>query len=732
MLKIIYMVVALSIYNINLSEAVSIELSRFELNDIDATIRALHINASASMKNSVVSQGKACGQTALQCKQPNFGREIRLGDGYNIRDNSPIVGMSPWSRATLSNDANFAETDNTYVHTEYFQEKASSDRERILDISAGLSLDVWAGIVNTGGSAAYLKSAKSKSTNVRIVARYNSKTYFKSLNFPIPVDIKSFCAPDNIATHVITSVQYGANAFFTFETEVSDWENAQDVNVKMETTVKAFAVKATANSSFAKNDKSTFNRSHTQFSYFGNVNAPECASVQDLESTRSCLHYISANARKLSMPTSFTFTKINQICSSKDSLFSTLSSDMEKELVDILRGFEDNKVKLKELKEHVLGKDIDAVKALIDYVIREITKFKREHFGSKFSELIEAFRSRDVGVEAFNDILDVYHKDRLISDTNQFIKFVTGNLDFLNKRISSNHIKLNKLPGGWAKNECKSEKKNTYALTLNIIPENPESFARQFRDGNSPTPWMNDAVQSKLNDFDFYANKVPGCFVVEVKPIWKEKVVFNSYNPETREEKSSFSDFNAVKIVKPVPTKPLSRSGGCEWHSSNKWGESVECPWDNFASGACAGGRRKDCPGKNIVELKCCSFKEMKWTDDCAYKKSWHGQKMECDMNRKGMIRKTCSSGMKPNCNHQFNTADCCKAVTQVDNKPVGPRSWDDCKVSSDRWIWGTYGERLNCPDSMVIIGRCGSGAKKDCPGVHSHGILCCNIWQLE
>ena len=37
-------------------------------------------------------------------------------------------------------------------------------------------------------------------------------------------------------------------------------------------------------------------------------------------------------------------------------------------------------------------------------------------------------------------------------------------------------------------------------------------------------------------------------------------------------------------------------------------------------------------------------------------------------------------------------------------------------------------GDNSICPGNMVVVGRCGSGGDKDCPGDNSHQTYCCPL----
>jgi hypothetical protein len=73
------------------------------------------------------------------------------------------------------------------------------------------------------------------------------------------------------------------------------------------------------------------------------------------------------------------------------------------------------------------------------------------------------------------------------------------------------------------------------------------------------------------------------------------------------------------------------------------------------------------------------------------------------------------------------NRVDCCPASYK--GLAVGPRGDNDC----GEWIYGVYGQDLTCAKDHVLMGRCGSGADRDCYNTDSswssHGIKCCKMF---
>merc|ERR1712029_1084868 len=127
--------------------------------------------------------------------------------------------------------------------------------------------------------------------------------------------------------------------------------------------------------------------------------------------------------------------------------------------------------------------------------------------------------------------------------------------------------------------------------------------------------------------------------------------------------------FFVLNVVKGQIVIP---SDDCRWITAPDFGDDLKCDGNEVAVGSCSGGGsfgQKDCPGNTVHQLKCCAMPEFYYSD--------------CDT---------------------YNPDEC-------------------------TWEYGGYGQMLECGRSdEVLVGRCGSGSKRDCPGDSSHGNLCCQL----
>jgi len=140
-------------------------------------------------------------------------------------------------------------------------------------------------------------------------------------------------------------------------------------------------------------------------------------------------------------------------------------------------------------------------------------------------------------------------------------------------------------------------------------------------------------------------------------------------------------------------------SANCFWILAEQFGETVACPDNYAATGACGSGSKADCDGF-VHKLKCCAINGGSQTN-CKLKKSTFGQTSTCDYNQG--VAGSCGSGGWADCNGYSNEALCC------DLPNISLNHYDNYLLQGD------FGQTLACEEGYVMTSLCGSGGQKDC-----------------
>ena len=173
------------------------------------------------------SQGEG-GQHVLEL--PCLGSPFKLGMLYDCRTNKLIPGMTLWGSDTLSKVSSCMEhkTAKASVSSaDTFSDKASQ-----LEASAGLQLSLLFGLVKAEGAAEFIYDRMTSKNMARAILSYKSTTKFEQMTMDQLGKIEFTEVFDkDLATHVVTGVTYGADAFFIFDQKVCE---DQDVKIVQE------------------------------------------------------------------------------------------------------------------------------------------------------------------------------------------------------------------------------------------------------------------------------------------------------------------------------------------------------------------------------------------------------------------------------------------------------------------------------------------------------------------
>eukprot|EP00063_Salmo_salar_P062966 XP_014037801.1 PREDICTED: uncharacterized protein LOC106591136 isoform X2 [Salmo salar] len=159
-----------------------------------------------------------------------LGRPFSLGMLYDCRNDHLIPGLTLWDEEALRRD--IITTDEPFTDFKVITSDSTADKYSVLNVNGSLKASCLAGLVKVEGSAQYLKDVKESQNQARVTLCYTTtkKNSQLSMNQLGQEHIKyKEVFKEGIATHVVTGILYGANAFFVFDREVSSDEDRKDI-----------------------------------------------------------------------------------------------------------------------------------------------------------------------------------------------------------------------------------------------------------------------------------------------------------------------------------------------------------------------------------------------------------------------------------------------------------------------------------------------------------------------
>ncbi|XP_058873352.1 uncharacterized protein LOC117404269 [Acipenser ruthenus] len=167
-----------------------------------------------------------------------LGRPFQLGMLYDCRKDSLIPGITLWDPEELKKDTeerSQPKTEFSVTASDSIEDKASA-----LKASAALKASLLGGLVEIEGAAKYFNDTKKSKKQSRVTLTYHTTTRYEQLTMK-HLGKGKVSHPnvfeDGTATHVVTAVLYGADAYFVFDREVSTDEKQQHIEGNMKVAI---------------------------------------------------------------------------------------------------------------------------------------------------------------------------------------------------------------------------------------------------------------------------------------------------------------------------------------------------------------------------------------------------------------------------------------------------------------------------------------------------------------
>ncbi|KAA0708911.1 Neoverrucotoxin subunit beta [Triplophysa tibetana] len=158
--------------------------------------------------------------------------EIGTLNEETVRTPRGTLGVSPWDKSSVMEDLDSrpqAHTDLKFGSSDTFSSKFS-----LLNVKGSLKTSYLGGLVEVGGSAMYLRNTRSSNQQFRVTMYYSETTRFEQLTMSL---LRKITYPEVFemknATHVVTAVLYGAQAFMVFDHTFSEDENKQTIEKEL-------------------------------------------------------------------------------------------------------------------------------------------------------------------------------------------------------------------------------------------------------------------------------------------------------------------------------------------------------------------------------------------------------------------------------------------------------------------------------------------------------------------
>ncbi|KAK2896123.1 hypothetical protein Q8A73_015611 [Channa argus] len=191
--------------------------------------------------------------------------------------------MTLWDRDDLIK--HIGERQQNYNDFEIVASESIEDKSSALNVEASLKASFLPGVVEVEGSAKYLNDSKTSRNQARVTLKYKATTKVQelSMNHLGRGNVKHpYVFDKGLATHVVTAVLYGAQAFFVFDREVSVKENHQDVQGNLKVMIKKIPTLTTSEGSLKLEEQDRANVENFSCRFYGDFSLQKTpSSFQD-------------------------------------------------------------------------------------------------------------------------------------------------------------------------------------------------------------------------------------------------------------------------------------------------------------------------------------------------------------------------------------------------------------------------------------------------------------------
>ncbi|XP_032366340.1 LOW QUALITY PROTEIN: neoverrucotoxin subunit alpha-like [Etheostoma spectabile] len=271
-----------------------------------------------------------------------LGRPFGLGMLYDCREDSLVPGMTLWDRDDLM--SHIGERPQNYNDVEIVASESIAGKSSALNVEASLKASFLGGLVEVGGSAKYLNDSKTSKNQARVTLNYKATTKVKELSMDQLGRDKvkhAYVFDQGLATHVVTAILYGAQAFFVFDREVSEKEDHQDIQGNLKVMIKkipSFAIEGEGSLKMEDKDKEHVDKFSCRFIGDFSLQKPPTSFQDAVEVYQSLPKLLGANGEN-AVPMKVWLLPLTSLDSNAAKLVRQISIRLVQESQSVLEDF---------------------------------------------------------------------------------------------------------------------------------------------------------------------------------------------------------------------------------------------------------------------------------------------------------------------------------------------------------------------------------------------------------
>ncbi|XP_063050095.1 verrucotoxin subunit beta-like [Engraulis encrasicolus] len=339
-----------------------------------------------------------------------LGRPFALGMLYDCRTDRLVPGVTLWDHDELQRNTDERQQRNSEFNIttlDSIEEKSNS-----LNVSGSLKLSLHGGLVNVAGSAKYFQDTKKSHKQERITLQYKTTTRYKALTMSHlgrgKVSYPNVFEEDT-ATHVVTAILYGANAYFVFDRELSNDENKKEVEGEAEIMMEKLKL-FTVNASFNMDEKEKLAVEKFSCTFHGDFQLPSNPSTfSEAVNVYRQLPTLLGDNGEHAIPVKVWLYPLVKLDSKAAKLHREISNSLSTHSSEVIEHLNKTEMRCHDLVEDTAAKTFSAMKKKLRTFMQNCHHYKLEFVG-KLESVLPSIRGGGKEESALEDILKAHEK----------------------------------------------------------------------------------------------------------------------------------------------------------------------------------------------------------------------------------------------------------------------------------------------------------------------------------
>lgn len=387
---------------------------------------------------------------------PCLGRPFHLGMLYDSRSETVIPGKTLWDSKVLQ--SNLQTRPKPYSNFEIIAEDSLQKKSLKLGIDAKLKLSFMGGLVQVSGAAKYIDDRKTSEQQARVTLKYTSTTHFEELTMEQIGSIQYPKVFDDVdATHVVSGVLYGSDAFFVFDRKLSASDNIRDVQGSLKVLVKAISgiseISGQASVDLKDTDKQKAEKISCKF--YGDLILPSNPSTFEdaVRVYRDLPKLFRDGSGGKSVPKVVYLYPLSKLDGRPQRIIRSISNSLVSKIEKIMESFHNFDIKSSDIMKKEICLKFADIETQLSSFTELIERFKMD-LVKKISELLPKIRGSGAEEKELADVIsDVYSSPFSPTQMANYIKSKEREVKLLSQYLQ-NMSGEPKIKNAFSSSEC--------------------------------------------------------------------------------------------------------------------------------------------------------------------------------------------------------------------------------------------------------------------------------------